>query len=129
MLRDKAKWVRPVNFLKTQYNHMVHRYHIPPESTQNVFLSLDDDFNMTCDELQAGFDVYRENMLTETGIGPWVAYHARGLSTKEQKMAYAWNINPFYNVGLTGTAFVSRHFLDLFYFDDPKFNQIRREVE
>ena len=55
VLKDKDKWVRPVHFLRTESNSMVHRYRIPKESKADIFLSIDDDIGMKCDVLLRGF--------------------------------------------------------------------------
>jgi hypothetical protein len=52
------------------------RYQLPSQSKALVFFSIDDDVNITCEELRKSFKVWRSSAVGD--LGPLVSYLSRG---------------------------------------------------
>jgi hypothetical protein len=114
---NKEQWKRPVYFYRTPNNSMNWRFKIAPEATSKVFFSIDDDITVGCEELKKGFEVWRTNAIGS--LGPLVSYGPRHYEyTLAKGFEYGrGKTNNFFNIGLVGLAFISRHFMDLYYLD------------
>ena len=115
IFQNKDKWVRPIHFFKTPNNSMNWRFKIAKETTSQVFFSIDDDITVGCEELKKGFEVWRKNAYGS--IGPIVSYGPRHYEyTLKQGFQYGkGKTNSVFNIGLVGLAFISRHFMELYY--------------
>lgn len=104
------------------------RYKIPKESKSQVFFSIDDDITVDCEELKKGFQVWRENAIGS--IGPIISYGPRYYEYNlKQGFQYGkGKIQNFFNMGLVGLAFISRHFMDLYYTDVFEVKEMRDYV-
>lgn len=114
---NQAQWKRPVYFYRTPSNSMNWRYKIPKESKSQVFFSIDDDITVDCEELNKGFEVWRSNAIGN--IAPIISYGPRYYEyTLRGGFQYGkGKTQHFFNMGLVGLAFISRHFMDLYYTD------------
>ena len=128
IFKEREEWVRPVYFLKTPSNNINHRFHVPAQSNASLLLSVDDDIKMNCEEMRTGWRLYRRGVVAE-GVGPIVSYHPRTLQFIDGSFRYTYDNKQYFNMALVGTAFFSRHLLDLYYLNRPEFNRIRSYVE
>ena len=129
MFRDQASWVRPVHFYRTPRNSMNWRYKVPPESTARVYFSIDDDIQVDCKELTRGFRVWQEHAIGD--VGPIVSYGPRYFNYVQEK-GFDYGRKPeknFFNIALVGLAFISRHFMDLYYLEVWELERMREYVE
>lgn len=128
VFKNNEKWVRPVYFYKTSSNSMNWRFKIAQEVKSQVFFSIDDDITVGCEELMRGFQIWRNNAIGS--IGPIVSYGPRHYEyTLKPGFQYGrGKTNNVFNIGLVGLAFISRHFMDLYYTDLFEIKEMRDYV-
>jgi hypothetical protein len=104
------------------------RYKVPPESKEKVYFSIDDDITVDCEELMKGFKVWQSHAVGS--IGPIVSYGPRFYEyTLKGGFAYGrGKEKDWFSIALVGLAFVSRHFMDLYYVEQWEAVQMRKYV-
>ena len=83
----------------------------------------------TCEDMVAGLNFFGKNMVGKSGIAPIMTYYPRGVQFLGQHFAYTFDSKPFMNLALVGAAFFTRHFMDLYYIDEPKINGMRKFID
>ncbi len=93
------------------------RFKVPPESKAEVYFSIDDDIIVGCEELTKGFAVWQESAIGN--LGPLITYGPRFFQyTNTGGFQYGKTLEKnFFSIGLIGLAFISRHYMDLYYSD------------
>lgn len=92
----------PVKIRVEDRNSLNNRFKVDPSIKTRAVLELDDDIMMTCDDIERGFRVWRENPTRIVGYYPRLVSEAQ-LKYRAEKYARAQNA---YNLILTGAAFL-----------------------
>lgn len=92
----------PVKIRVEDRNSLNNRFKVDPSIKTRAVLELDDDIMMTCDDIERGFRVWRENPTRIVGFYPRLVDGAQ-LKYRAEKYARAQNA---YNMILTGAAFI-----------------------
>lgn len=123
-------WRIPVNFYRTAFNSMDHRYRLPKHSAARVLYSLDDDIIVDCNTFALTFQQYQK--VNHLEVGPIVANEVRAFAyhlEKKPEFAYQGHKNAtFFTVAEPGAAFIPRHYLEIYYLSLPEFAQMRSQV-
>ncbi|KVI06861.1 EXTL2, alpha-1,4-N-acetylhexosaminyltransferase [Cynara cardunculus var. scolymus] len=93
----------PVRIRVEEKNSLNNRFKIDPLIKTKAVLELDDDIMMSCDYIERGFKVWRENPERLVGFYPRLVNGPGPLKYRAEKHARKWN---GYNMILTGAAFM-----------------------
>ncbi|CAN6457151.1 unnamed protein product [Victoria cruziana] len=94
----------PIRIRVEKHNSLNNRFKIDPMIKTRAVLELDDDIMMTCNDLERGFRVWRENPERLVGFYPRLV---DGKPLKYRNERYARKMNG-YNMILTGAAFMDK---------------------
>ncbi|XP_042479116.1 glucosamine inositolphosphorylceramide transferase 1-like [Macadamia integrifolia] len=94
--------VVPVRIRVEQQNSLNNRFRVDPLIKTRAVLELDDDIMMTCDDIERGFKVWRENPDRIVGFYPRLI-NGSPLKYRDEKYA---RTHRGYNMVLTGAAFI-----------------------
>lgn len=133
VLKNAKNWKKNVYFMQTVENSLDFKYIVPNWAKEKVVFGMDDDFDISCDTLKKAFSSWQQAAYGE--VGPLASFYGRSyvFEAETQSFSYIdqiklnknWN---YYHFGLTGIAFIPRHFLELYYSDIFQIKEMRKQV-